>query len=189
MYGTLNLCWEHVSPFHSSSQEVPAHFNTLTKWPSFSRRHFKWIFLNENIWISIKPFGSDFIDECKHGVFPTMCCAINVSCLSACLSVCTNTPSLMYHVAPDCHQVLCQHLRQGTTFYRAISPLNDSKLPMGFICCKEWFWSTVKMDGLVQDCSISIANPLEILHSCIKTIEMVSQCKNNSRGCQGLVLK
>ena len=30
------------------------HFEAETKWPPFSRQHFKCIFLNENVWISIK---------------------------------------------------------------------------------------------------------------------------------------
>ena len=38
-----------TSVYHS-----PSHIEAETKWPPFSRRHFKCIFLNENIWISIK---------------------------------------------------------------------------------------------------------------------------------------
>ena len=34
------------------------------------------------------------------------------------------------------------------------------------------------MDGLVQDCSISIASALEILQFCIKLIAAVSQIAN-----------
>ena len=45
--------WVSVSSFPLTGS-IHLHIDAETKWPPFSRRQFKWIFLNENVWILIE---------------------------------------------------------------------------------------------------------------------------------------
>ena len=52
------ICWRSEKnhlPDNSVSHELYkyTHIAAEVKWPPFSRRHLKWIFLNENVWIYI----------------------------------------------------------------------------------------------------------------------------------------
>ena len=43
----------NISNELTTEEDVTCKQNRIAKFASFSRRHFKWIFLNENVWISI----------------------------------------------------------------------------------------------------------------------------------------
>ena len=153
---------------HPPGHQLPLPFNTLR--PRQNGRHFaddvfKYIFMNENVWISIK-ISLKFVPK---GPF-------------------NNSPSLV--------QIMPWRRPGG-------KPLSEPMMVslLTYICVTQWVNTHCRgflahdelihkastkvrynIDGLVQDCSISIANALEILQSCTKPSIWLHCSRNFSYG-------